>query len=394
MNKIRVCAVSPIYHTYPGGVGRQAKLLTERLASEGVKIFVITRKMIGLPDTAFDPSVNMHKVRAFRPKVHVLGVERISIKNILTSLTFSLGCAYILFKRRKEYDIVHFHGASLPLFVNAPLLRLIKKKVISLVISANFGVEAGSLRMWGLFGKFLIWNLKNINYFIAMSNEIEEGLREDRFDPRRIKRIPNFIDLKTFYPIEETKKANLKEELGLKGQVVTYTGRLAEKKGIDILLTAWKEVIKKFPTAVILILGKGHLESVIKSQAEILGLNGSVILKGYVQNVEDFLRASDIFVFPSFQEGLPNSLLEAMGCGLPVVATRIGGVMDVIKDGENGILVEPGDAQGIAEGITKLLEDKAFAFNLGLEALRTIQMNHSLDTVVQRYLDLYRELIG
>jgi glycosyltransferase involved in cell wall biosynthesis len=91
---------------------------------------------------------------------------------------------------------------------------------------------------------------------------------------------------------------------------------------------------------------------------------------------------------------MPNSLLEAMACRLPAVATRIGGVTDIIMDGENGVLVEPADAQDLAKGIEKLLGEVRYTGILAQNALQTIKDNYSLESIAPRYIGLYRKLAG
>ena len=128
-------------------------------------------------------------------------------------------------------------------------------------------------------------------------------------------------------------------------------------------------------------------------KADEFGIADKVTFVGWVDDVSDYLRTADIFVLPSLQEGLPNSLLEAMACGLPVVATRIGGVVDIVKDGENGILVEPGDPKGMAEGIVRLFKDQEFARKIARNAFQTIKNSYSIDSIVPRYIELYRQLL-
>jgi len=114
----RVCVVSPLYHPSLGGLGRQAQLLTERLSAEGVDIFVIARRMTDMPPARFSPGVRVYRAWSVKPHTHTY--ENVNPLNILISLTFSLSCMFLLFRKRKEYDIVHFHGTSLPLFISLP----------------------------------------------------------------------------------------------------------------------------------------------------------------------------------------------------------------------------------------------------------------------------------
>ena len=119
------------------------------------------------------------------------------------------------------------------------------------------------------------------------------------------------------------------------------------------------------------------------------GLTDSVVFTGRVENVEDYLRAADIFVLPSTTEGMSVALLEAMAVGLPVVASRVSGTVDVIKHGENGLLFEPGDVEGLADCITSLIESPNQRAELASQARKTVEQHFSLDRAADRYVALY-----
>jgi glycosyltransferase involved in cell wall biosynthesis len=388
----RVCVVSPLYHPSLGGLGRQAQLLTERLAEEGVDIFVIARRMEGMPEAAFSPKVNVCRAWSLGPRIHTY--EDVTLRNVLISLTFTLSCMLLLFTKRKEYDIAHFHGTSLPLFCSLPLLRLLGKKVIAKVASSNLGIEAGSLRgrYFGI-GSLMTAALKKADAFVATTSEIEERLRVDGFPSSRIHRIPNFIDDSLFHPVPPGEKQEKKRSLLQGGgQVVVYSGRFIACKAIDVLLNAWSAAVREHPGARLVLLGTGPLAGEMKALADRLGLGETVLFAGHVSNVADYLKAADLFVLPSLQEGMPNTLLEAMACGLPSVATRIGGVVDIVRDGENGLLVDPGDAAGISAAITKLLGDPELSRRISSSALGTIADSYRLDRIVRQYTELLRTL--
>lgn len=390
---LRVCVVSPLYHPSLGGLGRQAQLLTERLAEEGVQLFVIARRMKGMPPAVFSPKVRVFRAWSVKPYIHTF--EKVKLINILISLTFSLSCALLLIRKRKEYDIVHFHGASLPLFLNIALLKFLGKKVLGKVAAANVGTEAGSLkgRYYGL-GTFFIKLLEMMDAFIATTGEIERGLLDDGFPGEKIKRIPNFIDFSVFGPAIADQQKHLKKKLGLgKKSYVVFCGRFIQRKGISFLLKAWKKVADDFAGAGLILLGDGPLLGEMKALAEKLGIMDSVDFRGHIPEVHDFLRAADIFVLPSLQEGMPNSLLEAMACGIAPVGTKIGGVVDIINEGDNGILVEPSDVQDLAEGMLKLLRDRQLAAAIARRAYETIRDHYHLDSIVLKYRELYQKLL-
>jgi glycosyltransferase involved in cell wall biosynthesis len=185
-----------------------------------------------------------------------------------------------------------------------------------------------------------------------------------------------------------------KKTLNLENRkVVTFSGRLVERKGMDFLIDSWGDVAKGCPDATLLVLGDGPLLKGMKERASGLGIADSVVFQGHVNRVLDFLHATDVFVLPSFQEGMPNSLLEAMASGLSVVATKIGGVVDIVKNGENGLLTEPGNARDLGEKILALLKDEELEKRLSSNALKTIESSHILDEISHEYRKLYERML-
>ncbi|MHC4474174.1 MAG: glycosyltransferase family 4 protein [Planctomycetota bacterium] len=390
---LRVCIVSPLYHTSLGGVGRQALALTEKLEALGLRAFVITRKMKGLPKCVFSARVPIFRVRT--PSSHVVNLVETSVLNLAISLSFSLGTALILLRKRTEYDLVHFHGAGLPLITNIPVLKFCGKKIISRVVGAKNNREAGSLYgKYSVLGSALIRILRKVDFFIAISEEIKRDLLNEGYEHNKIARIRGLVDKSIFYPCDEISKYRIKTKLGLaSASIVAFSGRLVETKGVGILLQAWRKIVEDCKDILLLILGGGELEEELKQQSRAFGIENSVKFCGIVDNVRDHLVASDLFAFPSLREGLPNSVLEAMACGLPVVSTRIGGVVDLIRDGENGLLVEPGNVDQLADALKRLICDTEYASALGNNALKTARENHDIDVVAGKYIELYAELM-
>jgi len=124
------------------------------------------------------------------------------------------------------------------------------------------------------------------------------------------------------------------------------------------------------------------------------GLTDSVVFTGRVDNVDDYLRVADIFVLPSTTEGMSIALLEAMAVGLPVVASRVSGTVDVIKHGKNGLLFEPGNGTGLTDCIISLIESPNRQAELGSQARKTVEQHFSLDRIADRYAALYGSLLS
>jgi len=394
VSKMGVCMVSPLFHPSVGGPGRQAVAFVEKYFSKGSSIFVFCRKMSGLPSYDYNPNIKVYKLRTFYPQIHNL--EEISFKNILISLSFSTSLIISLIRRRKEYDLIHFFGAGLPLILSVLFLKIMGKKITATVLAANLGNEAGSLRnRYFPLGLLMTNVLKKVDFFIAMTEEIENALLDDGFNKDRIRRIPNWVDANKFYPIGQANKISSRKRLGLEKSItVLFVGRLVYTKGTDLLIKAWKEVILDNPSCVLLIAGTGIEQSELESLCKNSGIEENVLFLGHINNVEEYLKVVDVFVFPSRHEGMPNALLEAMACGLPVIASRIGGVVDVVEDGRSGILFEPGDVSGLTSAMIKLLKDDDLRQKLGAEARKRIVEGFSIERAADEYIKLYGKLIA
>ncbi|MBI4689216.1 MAG: glycosyltransferase family 4 protein [Nitrospirae bacterium] len=394
MSDLRVCIVSAVYHLSLGGLGRQAQLLSEKIHEKGVKIFVITRKMKGIPEQDYRKDIEI--IRIWTPCANVSVLEEVGIKSLLISLFFSLGCAWNLFKKRNAYEIVHFHGARAALFFNIPVLKLLGKKILAKVSAANHALEAGSLKGNYLFlGNLLAWLVRKVDIFIATSDEIRNSLLHDEITGDKIVRIPNFIDMSKYSAIKDTQKDILKGQFGIEGKIiVTFSGRIVPRKGVEVLLRAWDRITKEFNNAFLLILGSGSSLHEMGKIVSMLKMEESVNFLGWRSDTNDFLNITDIFVLPSLQEGMPNSLLEAMAFGLPCIASRIGGAVDVIEDGISGILFESGNMSELASAMVRLLKDEKLRKRLGEEARKRIEDSFSIDSIANEYVKLYQKLIA
>ena len=184
--------------------------------------------------------------------------------------------------------------------------------------------------------------------------------------------VHNGIDLDYFTPAPGGGVAPLPTDLGLgldspgNGPVVTILAALRDFKGITHAIDAWPAVLAAQPTARLLLVGSGEEEPALRAQVARLNLTGSVIFAGMRSDVPDVLRGSDLVVLPSiYGENLPTVLMEAGGCGRPVVASDVGGISDIVADGETGLLVPPGDSPGIAAAILTLLADPDLRNRMG-----------------------------
>jgi glycosyltransferase involved in cell wall biosynthesis len=389
----RVLVVAPLYHPDRGGLGRQAVLVTEAVARAGARPWVATRRMEGLPPHV--SAVPVVRLQAGRPRVH--NYERKSLRNLLTSLRFSAKLVGTLLRRRDEVDVLHFHGASLPLVLALPWARLLGKPVVAKVAAVGQGVEAGDLSgRYGPLGRLLAWELRHVDTFVATTEEIAQALRADGVPPEQVVRLPNVVETDRFHPPSAEERTEARRALGLAPQApaVVCSARLVRRKAVDVLIHAFAQVQRRDPSAVLLILGDGPEAPTLQALAASLDLTGSVRFLGFRRDPERVLWAGDLLCLPSEVEGLPNALLEGLACGLPAVASRLGGVAEVLGQGPDacGLLVPPREAAPLAEALSGLLEDPELRAAFARRASARVAAGFTLGAVAPAYLDLYRRL--
>lgn len=186
--------------------------------------------------------------------------------------------------------------------------------------------------------------------------------------------------------------AEAKKRLGVTGFCLGTVARLEEQKGHEYLLAAVQRLRPEMGNLTVLLVGDGQRKEFLKNQALKMGLGETIRFLGTRRDVPQVLRALDIFVQPSLWEGIPLTLLEAMGAGLPVVATKVGRAGEAIQDGENGRLVPPGDSEALASAILELYQQPELRREWGQRAWRTIAAKYSLESMLRQFADLYQTL--
>jgi glycosyltransferase involved in cell wall biosynthesis len=244
-------------------------------------------------------------------------------------------------------------------------------------------------------GKTLLRLLRRSNaYYQILSTRSHSYLTSHGFRANHIVHISGSVDTERFRPVPERQPAPARPE-----RIITCVVRLEYYKGPDVLLHAWGRMMRE-PAAWraelnprLCLVGEGPYRAQLERIVAALGIQDSVEFLGQRTDIVDLLQRSWGFVQPSRWEGMPNSLLEAMACGLPCVATRVSGNEDLIRDGVNGLLVEPEQTAEMAQALRRIIESTELAQRLGAEARATVMRDYQLSTIVERCLELYRCLL-
>jgi glycosyltransferase involved in cell wall biosynthesis len=224
----------------------------------------------------------------------------------------------------------------------------------------------------------------NTNLYIAVSQEIYDRLLADGVPEEGIALIANAVGIDP--KVIGVDKPWLRQAFGLppRSVVCCAVGRLVEAKGYKHLVNSFTRLKDAIPDLYCLVVGDGHLRKPLEAQIEAAGLNGRVRLVGFRDRNEvlAILKASDIFLMPSITEGTPVALLEAAALGTPIIASRVGGIPQIVRQGEHALLVEAGDEAGLAAAIRRLHDQPEEAARLGKRAQARIFAEFSLDSQI------------
>lgn len=230
---------------------------------------------------------------------------------------------------------------------------------------------------------------------LAVSDEVRSYcLSYDKLPVRRVETLYNGIELRE----QETTSLDARRRLQISERtpVISTVANIRSIKGLDVLIKVAASVEKKFPNVIFLIVGgvsEPETFMSLQRMVESLGLTKSVRFLGALSDPYSVLQASDVFCLPSRSEGFSNALIEAMGCCLPCVATRVGGNAEAIEEGKNGFLVPSEDHEAMAERIILLLQNTVLARAIGENARQTVEARFTMQTMLTRLMDIYDELL-
>lgn len=368
------------YHPYVGGAEGQARTVAAELARRGIPVRVVTRRLPGLKS---------------REKIDGILVERLPAwgPGALGALVFAAACFFNFLRRVSDYDVIHVHLASSPAVAAALAGRLAGKRVV-VKLGGGVGVGEIALSKGTLLGGLKLKALGLLGpVLVAVNSDMLGEIAGSGLEGLKTCVIPNGVDLKNFYPAEAQEKSALRRQLGWPaGFALLSTSRLTQDKRTGDLLREFLEVWAAADNggARLYIAGSGPEQEPLKAYARKLGAEASVEFLGSRDDLGRLYRAADAFLLPTSSEGVSNSLLEAMACGLAALATRVSGTTQIVRDGENGLLYSPGDRAELRGRLERLIREPELADRLG-KAARGCAEGFSLEKTADLWLEIYRQ---
>ncbi|MFC1804922.1 glycosyltransferase family 4 protein [Candidatus Omnitrophota bacterium] len=321
-----------------------------------------------------------------RPVKHLVQEVHI-IKDILALIEM------VFLIRRRKYTIVHTHNSK------AGVIGRLAAKIsgVPIIIHTFHGFSFHRFER-----PFRRWLFKSIERFTArltdklliISKPLREwGLSEGIGDPGKY--VINYDGIEFDKFRRDFDREKIRSGFGIEDDesVVGMVSKLWEGKGHKYLLQAAVKIIQRVPRVRFMLVGDGYLRDNLKEQAEELGVLDHVIFTGFREDIPEITSIFDIACLPSLFEGMGRVLLEAQIMGRPVVATRVGGIVEIVKDNETGLLIEPADSDALALAIIRLLTDSAMARRLGEAARHHIGEEFSVSRMVEKVEEVYEELL-
>lgn len=343
----------------------------------------------------FEPRVAVFKVREGNPIAKDLQALGIAVDYFPIAYLRDIGAVFRLVKYFKQTgaDLVHAQleladtlgnfASKLAGLPSVSTLHTMDSQSMSLKTWARETVELWSLRLF-------------CDRVISVAEEARKfHLKTSGAPEKQNITIYNGIDLSRFTHLDGVRDA-LRRELSipLDAEVLTTLAVLRELKGIQFMIQSMPAVLSARPNAYYLVVGDGSHRAVLVEEARRAGVENRVVFAGMRSDVPHILAASDIFVLPTLTEALPTVLAEAMACRLPIVASAVGGIPEMVTDGENGRLVQPARPDELFHACVELLSNPALRQRMSQRGWEIVNEKFNVEGQVEQLKDLYRSLIN
>lgn len=377
---MRIARIIEYFPPHIGGMERHGLILSQEQVKLGYEVNIF----IGYGS---DPKSDFGEFLKLDFKIYKAPLQFLPLYSKARRFWFNFWAMRQVIKLHKKnpFDIVHIHGDFIEAYFGGKLSR---KLNIPTVITIHAGLNQRLLKPKNA------GYLKNISKIICVSEEIAGDLGKIGVPKEKITVISSGIYLIEFNSADESKISELRNKYGK--PILISVGVLRISKGHKYLIEAYKQLKPKYVSLSLIIIGSGPEEKKLKYAAE--NLSGIYFLgRQNHGKIVEYLKAADIFVLPSIdlpqdREGMPTSVMEAMAAGLPVVATRVGGVPYLIKDGVNGFLVNPGSAEELTETIVKLIDNPDIAQKMRAQNLEDIKQK-DWPIITKKIDEIYKSIL-
>ena len=403
---MKICMLAPEFVPVWGGVGTYINDLVRHLPKD-MEIHVVT------PNRGNLVKDKSSILRYFGSNVYVHYVSKAN-DTFFYNAEFQYACFKYVPRLLKEeqIDLIHSHTAQMPDLllrfrkVSKPVITTVHTTIKSQRLGTKFSQKSISSLEWSEKATYFMYpflRLAEEVYFrqarslIFPSNWMEKFLKDNYSINGGGRIIPNSVDMDDYsFAKNDAIDAKLIPEDLKDRRLVLYVGRLLAMKGVDTLISAIPEILRRLGEDKFLFVFAGPGDRIrYMSKIKELKIESSCLFTGPLpkENVIQLMRTAELVVVPSFIENAPYTVLESMACGVPVVASDVGGISEIITDGYNGSLVEKGSPKAVAKSIVKLLEDTSLKNLMGKNAKETIKNKFSWSVNIKKYCEVYYDAL-
>jgi glycosyltransferase involved in cell wall biosynthesis len=333
----------------------------------------------------FDNRHTPHLEVADRARERSLVVELFPCRGRIDVRTAGLIRSFV---NEKAIDIVHSHGYKSNSYALASNIH----SGVPLVSTCHNWINSSARMSWYTVIDKMV--LRHFNSIVAVSSSVRDQLLKSGLPDSKVMSIENGVSVEQYRRKSDTVEVRKTLGLGLQTRVIGTVGRLSREKGHIHLLRAARTVLHSGMDCAFLIIGDGPLRAELQQQAESLGIAPHVHFAGMRYDIPRMLPSMDLFVLPSLVEGQPMALLEAMAAEVPVIATRVGDISKIIRNGESGLLVPAADENALSDGIRHYLRNPVEAKQAASSAFKEVVEHHSSAAMGEKYLALYHSLMS
>ena len=369
---MKIAMVQSVPYPPEEGIGNYVRNLSQELIDRGHSVSIITRGGLQREETHDD---GLDVVRLPCPPVYPFHVDvhGVSVNRFLRN-------------RADQFDLVHTHTPLTPVIETGhPLISTVHTSIVEdIKYVKGWSLRNAVMRLtWSVSSKRLVANQIGSSNRVTTVSKRVSGELDEYYGASDATVVGNGVNADQFYPSGSSKE-----------KYVLFVGRLDYPKGVPDLINAAKSIVQGSDVNLI-ITGKGPQRDRLEDLVDTLGITDDVTFTGYVSRDEQIrlYQNAMAYVLPSHYEGLPTVLLEAMACGAPVIATRVGGCPEVIEDGVNGILVDPSDRSALSNAIESVVTDSNLRNQLGTNARQTIVEEYTWEKITDKFEREYEHTI-
>lgn len=379
---MKILMISPQFFPIVGGYERACERLSVALAARGHVVTVwAERRDKSWPKSEVILGVEVRRLWCYYRRYWHM------ISSLLSFASFIL-C------HGRSFEIWHVHQYGMHSTLAVLMGKVMRRPVVLKLTSTSYMGINNTLAK-GRLPRIVASLHRRLDAVVALTRETAAEAEAFGIPPARIHVLGNGLDTRVFRPVNDTERLLLSHELGLANtKIVLFVGRLSLEKNISGLLRAWALAQTGIEGGwTLVIVGDGPLRKALADEARALALESSVRFVGHQVNIPDWFSSASIYTLTSDREGLSNTMLEAMACGLPMVVTRVSGTSELVEETGSGRVVPVGDINALASALKELVASKLLRNEMGARSRAVIEERFDIDRVAAMHESMYASLL-